>query len=78
MELAGLPLDEQNELLSDSSRRSVEHGPRGSASLRLKYSGPDWLTTPGVCALERNHDDFYDLDPLTSSPMPIPSGLMRR
>lgn len=85
--LEGVAVDEQNELLSDSSSgRSVASGRRLGRSLLVSsryHLGLDWLTTRRVARacmprIALNRDDFYDLDPLTSSPAPIPSDLMRR
>ena len=86
-QLEGVAIDEQNELLSDSSSgRSVASGRRvGRRSLHVfsrYHLGLDWLTTNVARAcmprIALHRDDFYDLDPLTSSPAPIPSDLMRR
>lgn len=63
-------LDEQNELLSDSSPGGASPG-TGVSPLRLLAIpiGRQRARMYAVFAL--NHDDFYDLDPLTSSPSPI-------
>lgn len=67
-------LDEQNELLSDSFSPGRSFAWNRSFFLLFassRYRGlADNERLYAVFAL--NHDDFYDLDPLTSGPSPIP------
>lgn len=81
---------EKSRVFSNISRRTsrcVAHFSKTLAAIpscllsRFEHQPePDWPTTATRCipGIRRacNRDDFYDLDPLTSSPTPIPSGVL--
>lgn len=71
---------EQKERISNSLKRTLAlFEPSQFCRLRGPTSRRrDWPTTPAVYRIRRvhNRDDFYDPGPLTSSPTPIPSGVL--